>query len=181
MSVNIFKNGTLTKIARGLKDVGVTITNNLLATKSGTALDAVQGKVLDDKITEVNSSLGGVSQFIVDETTGKITGYKTEIGGADTVFPFNTLTFIGNSDSQYVRTFSIASIDNNYSEYTASNFIINVTNVIRKDNVAEYQSTASLIKSYDSNTGILTINKVLHGNPWSKYGLYLEYEVYIRT
>ncbi len=29
-----------------------------------------------------------MSQFIVDETTGKITGYKTEIGGADTVFPF---------------------------------------------------------------------------------------------
>lgn len=57
MSVNFFKNGTLTKIARGLKDATVTITNNLLATKSGTALDAVQGKVLDDKITEVNNSL----------------------------------------------------------------------------------------------------------------------------
>lgn len=57
MSVNFFKNGALTKIARGLKDATVTITNNLLATKSGTALDAVQGKVLDDKITEVNNSL----------------------------------------------------------------------------------------------------------------------------
>ena len=132
-------------------------------------------------VNQLNSSLGGVSQFIVDETTGKITGYKTEIGGADTVFPFNTLTFIGNSDSQYVRTFSIASIDNNYSEYTASNFIINVTNVITKNNVTEYQSTESLIKSYDSNTGILTINKVLHGNQWNEHGLYLEYEVYIRT
>ena len=61
MSVNLFKNGILTKIARGLNDATVTITNNLLATKSGTALDAVQGKVLDDKITEVNSSLGDIS------------------------------------------------------------------------------------------------------------------------
>lgn len=40
-------------------------------------------------LSSVNDSLGGVSQFIVDESTGKITGYKTEIGGADTVFPFS--------------------------------------------------------------------------------------------
>lgn len=37
---------------------------------------------------KVNSSLGGVSQFIVDDSTGKITGYKTK-AGADTVFPFS--------------------------------------------------------------------------------------------
>lgn len=43
-----------------------------------------------------NSSLGGVSQFIVDDSTGKITGYKTTIGGADTVFPFKS------SDRQFV-------------------------------------------------------------------------------
>lgn len=92
MSVNIFKNNALTKIAQGLKDSVVTITNNLLATKSGTALDAVQGKVLDDKITELNSSLTDLGGFkpVIDETTGEITGYKTTIGGADTVFPFNT-------------------------------------------------------------------------------------------
>lgn len=58
MSVNIFKNNALIKIANGLKNSVVTITNNLLATTSGTALDAVQGKVLDDKITELNSSFG---------------------------------------------------------------------------------------------------------------------------
>ena len=31
--------------------------------------------------------MGGVSQFIVDDSTGKITGYKTK-AGADTVFSF---------------------------------------------------------------------------------------------
>lgn len=36
----------------------------------------------------INSSFGGVSQFIVDDSTGKITGYKTKVG-ADTVFPFS--------------------------------------------------------------------------------------------
>lgn len=33
------------------------ITNNLLATAAGTALDAVQGKALDDKITQINSDM----------------------------------------------------------------------------------------------------------------------------
>lgn len=33
--------------------------------------------------------MGGVSQFIVDDSTGKITGYKTK-AGADTVFPFSS-------------------------------------------------------------------------------------------
>lgn len=89
MSVNIFKNNALTKIAQGLKDSVVTITNNLLATKSGTALDAVQGKVLDDKITKLNSSLSGVN-FITEEGKG-ITGYTLK--GADTVFPFSSNSF----------------------------------------------------------------------------------------
>lgn len=31
---------------------------------------------------------GGISQFFVDPSSGEITGYTTEIGGADTVFPF---------------------------------------------------------------------------------------------
>lgn len=62
--------------------------NNLLATVPGTALDAVQGKVLNDKI----ANLGGFTP-VIDETTGKITGYKTEIGGADTVFPFSSSGF----------------------------------------------------------------------------------------
>ena len=35
----------------------------------------------------VNSSLKGFEPILDD--TGKITGYKTEIGGADTVFPFS--------------------------------------------------------------------------------------------
>ena len=41
-----------------------------------------------DAVKEVYSSFGGVSQFIVDDSTGKITGYKTKVG-ADTVFPFS--------------------------------------------------------------------------------------------
>lgn len=54
------------KIAKGVKElmshigndsIHNVLTNNLLATVAGTALDAVQGKALDNKITEVNRKL----------------------------------------------------------------------------------------------------------------------------
>ncbi len=61
----------------------VTPVNNLLATTAGSPLDAVQGKVLNDKIDSVNSSLGGLS--FAQDADGKW-GYKV---GADTVIPFN--------------------------------------------------------------------------------------------
>lgn len=41
----------------------------------------------------MNSSLGGITQFVVDPNTGKITGYKTEVG-ADSVFPFSSKIYL---------------------------------------------------------------------------------------
>lgn len=41
----------------GSKSIHYTLTNNLLANVAGTALDAVQGKALDDRITGLNNSL----------------------------------------------------------------------------------------------------------------------------
>lgn len=60
--------------------------------QAGDAFSAANMNNLEQRIKNefdtVNSSLGGVSQFIVDDSTGKITGYKTK-AGADTVFPFS--------------------------------------------------------------------------------------------
>lgn len=60
--------------------------------QAGDAFSAANMNNLEQRIKKefdtVNSSLGGVSQFIVDDSTGKITGYKTKVG-ADTVFPFS--------------------------------------------------------------------------------------------
>ena len=67
---------------------------------------------------------------VIDET-GKITGYKTSVGGADTVFPFNNgVTLLENGsidispgDQAYFITFSKTYkgkkllIDNAYSGY----------------------------------------------------------------
>lgn len=82
--------------------------NNLLATVPGTALDAVQGKVLNDKI----ANLGGFTP-VIDETTGQITGYKTEIGGADTVFPFTKES--NNKFALLNIVFSYKALGNNIS------------------------------------------------------------------
>lgn len=41
-----------------------------------------------EAVKEVYSSLESQPDFVYDEA-GKITGYKTKIGGADTVFPFS--------------------------------------------------------------------------------------------
>ncbi|WP_434311450.1 hypothetical protein [Hominifimenecus sp. rT4P-3] len=41
-------------------------------------------------VDQLNATLNNVPEFIVDETSGKITGYKTAAGGADTVYPFSS-------------------------------------------------------------------------------------------
>lgn len=64
----------------------LTLTNNLLATTPGTALDAAQGKALDDKdtnlqnqINQINSDLGGFS--INSEIDARITDANDAIMG----------------------------------------------------------------------------------------------------
>ena len=44
---------------------------------------------LEQNINELVDELGGFTP-IIDETSGEIIGYKTTIGGADTVFPFKS-------------------------------------------------------------------------------------------
>lgn len=48
---------------------------------------------IGNEFGEINKSLSALGGFepVIDESTGKITGYKTAIGGADTVFPFSSL------------------------------------------------------------------------------------------
>ena len=67
------------------------VANNCTTTEEGSVLDARQGKMLLEEIEEINSNietLGGFTPVI--DSTGKITGYKTE-AGADTVFPFSDI------------------------------------------------------------------------------------------
>lgn len=62
----------------------------------------------------LNSSLESQPDFVYDET-GKITGYKTKIGGADTVFPFKNGLSVSDV-WQYSETSS--KTDSNYTVTT---------------------------------------------------------------
>lgn len=106
----------------------VTPVNNLLATTAGSPLDAVQGKVLNDKIDGVNSSLGGL-KFGTDGD-----GNYGYYGADGSLIPFN-----GNKQSKTVSFTTTSSDKNNgyknvvvtfddlikVQSYTIDNFVDN--------------------------------------------------------
>ena len=59
---------------------------NTQTKKSAGALGVKEGF---EKLNDSLQTLGGFTP-VIDSTTGEITGYKTTIGGADTVFPFSS-------------------------------------------------------------------------------------------
>lgn len=133
--------------------------NNLLATEPGKPLDATQGKVLGDKV----DALGGFTP-VIDETTGKITGYKTEIGGADTVFPFKGVTYCGS----YTESGSFNIADYGLQNVAVENFIFvpssfssyNTEQATQKNSSVYTYFTARVIFdkatfALDNETGIL--------------------------
>lgn len=112
--------------------------------QAGDAFSAANMNNLEQRIkTEfdsVNSSLTDQPTFEYDES-GKITGYKTKIGGADTVFPFSSVnkvtikgiciynTYYGNTEildvtidvKSNIHTVSITSKGGNKVDDTISN------------------------------------------------------------
>lgn len=117
-------------------------------------------------IAGIYSSLNDQPQFVYDET-GKITGYKTKTGGADTVFPFKSGGEIINLGrvSNGTRTFDLTGYDG-YENFTVDNFIIAIAslsasisfNVNTRGGAASTSTSASYTKSYNATTGTLTIN-----------------------
>lgn len=68
---------------------------DLLTTKEQLSANTAAGKSVDALVVkELNNKLAVQPNWIIDQTTGKITGYKT-LGGADTVFPFRGENNIG--------------------------------------------------------------------------------------
>lgn len=87
----------------------------------------------------LNNKLCGF-QPIVDPSTGKITGYKTDVGGADTVFPFSNAKKI--------------SLDLNLSCSNSYNFgdvnHVTCTILINENNSVSAQNTNIRYKATDS-------------------------------
>ena len=63
-------------------------------------------------VAQLISDLSAVPEFVIDKSTGKITGYKTK-AGADTVFPFSSTPLLNMKFSQMPTT--------NY--YTSTNLV----------------------------------------------------------
>lgn len=101
------------------------------------------------------------------DSSGKMTGYKTTVGGADTVFPFSkTCEPIGTfTASTSTQTFNVASICPDYKALTAENFMLAVSNVSINTNSGGGTSGNGTISSsimptitYKADTGILTLS-----------------------
>lgn len=95
------------------------------------------------------------------DSTGKITGYKTQ-AGADAVFPFNSTNVIKSSPANIKTLFP-----NTYQNLTIDNFVVGFTNasaryaVPAKDDVTYGHGSTGITsfqvtKSYNNTTGILT-------------------------
>lgn len=134
---------------------GNTISNSI-ASHDNALNDIISGVISNkEKIT----NLGGFTP-VIDETTGEITGYKTAIGGADTVFPFSS------SVKKYSFTGS-ASFTNASSSSTG----INITSVPNYDSLTlDYMSIGikscsaisdygkcSITATYNPISGIVTV------------------------
>ena len=139
-----------TPYARSISDsVSLQIMNSLEVTEPGYALDARQGKELQDQITSSNNAIGKINTSIDDMTdqlgvtSGTYRGakfrfgvtsrgeygYIKEVDGADTVIPFRKdfkVLYLGEADHDGTQ-FDISRIvnDADYRDFTAEhNFFL---------------------------------------------------------
>lgn len=126
MSVNIFQNGVLQKIAGAVGDA-VPLINNFLTNQPGKgAADANTVYQLKNELNSVNDSLGGI-QFGIDENGN----YGYIKAGADSVTPFSgvNVLHIGGLYYYYTGYDYMNLYDNDeYIEYTSeANSVVTIT------------------------------------------------------
>ena len=92
------------------------------------------------------------SSFAYDENG--IYGYHRKVDGADTVFPFKNVVYLGDG-----TTFNVSSYKD-YRKFTLNNFVASSFDTTTAGGVnvgtAGPSAQAQIIKSYDNTTGILT-------------------------
>lgn len=164
------------KICKFFADLGTSafsgLANNLTTTAAGYGMDARQGPVIQQKIDQINSNLGGFTPIIDD--TGKITGYKTTVG-ADTVFPFKSFISLGVSAD---NTFDVSGYSD-HSRLTADNFIVECPASEYTGRIGAYsadgwtkevEAWVVCEKSYNPSNGILTLNAYIRRRVTWNYG-----------
>ncbi len=133
----------------------VTPTNNLLATTPGKPLDAVQGKILNDKIENVSSGLGG-NNLIYNESEDT---YYIQHGADAALKKLGSSTLkkkivLGHTRFTGSTTVNIAKQLENYKDLTVDNFYVNSIN---SNTTGFYFGYSGMGFSYNPVTGILTV------------------------
>lgn len=139
---------------------------DILDSKEEIEANTEAGKVagamaVKEMITELNDNLQGFTP-ILDET-GKITGYKTAVGGADTVFPFKkgTVLPLGTIEwthySGKTNTYDFSQVIKdaglNPSDYTAENIFFRPKATTYK---SYSNATQTVERGYTYTDGIVT-------------------------
>lgn len=115
-----------------------------------------------------NSSLTDQPTFEYDES-GKITGYKTKIGGADTVFPFssvglNKYSISGTFQPSYLEISDITISDYDFFEITTSDYYTIY------GNIGQMIARTLAVLIYKNGTtkayGSLMLNRDSNNNLW---------------
>lgn len=124
------------------------ITNSLTATTAGTALDATQGKKLDDK---------GKQMKVYVNTDGKL--HFRDWTGADTALNFSNIKIVdvytGNSlDARVIDVSTVA----NYKNFTISDFFVRRCSIEWQNRYDYRDNKNELFSKYDSTTGKLYLN-----------------------
>lgn len=138
-------------------------------TESGKVAGALGVKGMYDK-------LGGFEPII--DAAGKITGYKTSVGGADTVFPFssgNAVELIGNiSDGTSIdlKTNFPHLADKPESEFV---FVPNVIHATANPRITEGTGSVKLLPKIALSNGILTVNSMSGSQNVASSGLLILY------
>ena len=87
--------------------------NGITSSTTANSTDiAASANLVNTRCNELSNNLGAVPEFVIDKSTGKITGYKTK-AGADTVFPFSSTPLLNMAFSQMPKV--------NY--YTSTNLV----------------------------------------------------------
>lgn len=141
-------------------NVGNTISNSI-ASHDNALNDIISGVISNkEKIT----NLGGFTP-VIDETTGEITGYKTAIGGADTVFPFSsgTETQINGIIKEYYASTS--------GNITAGDFVTFVNEVKETSSARLYtnDSENTIFAHMLSENNVLLIVREIESTASSSY------------
>ena len=135
----------------------VNLINNLTTTEAGFGLDARQGKVLDDKITEINGNLNSKFQIINPDGITKNFYYEKSIGIAGGWFRFFKITYFSETGAQ-------GAAYNHFNVTISQVFNNGLGGNCNFDIIEEYADNPYIIQRYNTLKQIKKFRIVRSGN-----------------